>query len=232
MTSNKIARLFGAATVFAAAAGVSTAQADTVAAWQGSCGVNGGGSTACSALISPADTAPNIPPNASATFTTLIIGPALTGHTFTPAVSGVYNFTAADNSVAGFLGSALATAIGGDYFNGASSTTAITSTSGLNTEWRFTFSVSSPQLLSVTHDDGIALFGGSGVIKPDNETTDAAAIPQRADGATLYSLATVQTTLTPTTVPLPATAWLFGAGLAGLGLLTRRRRNSGLASAV
>jgi hypothetical protein len=123
----------------------------------------------------------------------------------------------------------------------------VTSAAG-GTEWAFTFSVASAQLLSVIHDDGVALFGASGVIKPNNETTDAAAIPQSVTlPPTLYSLApgtytlyyvssnalpeVLQTTLTPI-VPLPGTAWLFGAGLAGLGLLTRRRRNSGLASAV
>ena len=187
MTSNKIARLFGAATVFAAAAGVSTAQADTVAAWQGICS-GGGASTSCSALISPANTAPNIAPNAGATFITQIILPT----TFTPpGGSGVYNFNdTTTNSIAGFLGTSLATAIGaaGNYANGATSSTPVTSASAGNTEWRFTFSVSSPQLLSVTHDDGVALFGASGVIKPDNETTNAAAIPQAVDGATLYTL--------------------------------------------
>ena len=238
MTSNKIARLFGAATVFAAAAGVSTAQADTVAAWQGICS-GGGASTSCSALISPANTAPNIAPNAGATFTTEIINST----TFTPSGgSGVYNFfTASTNSIAGFLGTSLATAIGaaGNYANGATSSTPVTSASAGNTEWRFTFSVSSPQLLSVTHDDGVALFGASGVIKPDNETTNAAAIPQAVDGATLYTLLAgnytlyyvssndlpevLQTTLTPT-IPLPATLPLFATGLAGLGLLGWRRK--------
>ena len=238
MTSNKIARLFGAATVFAAAAGVSTAQADTVAAWQGICS-GGGASTSCSALISPANTAPNIAPNAGATFTTQIINST----TFTPSGgSGVYNFfTASTNSIAGFLGTSLATAIGaaGNYANGATSSTPVTSASAGNTEWRFTFSVSSPQLLSVTHDDGVALFGASGVIKPDNETTNAAAIPQAVDGATLYTLLAgnytlyyvssndlpevLQTTLTPT-IPLPATLPLFATGLAGLGLLGWRRK--------
>jgi len=240
MTSNKIARLFGAATVFAAAAGVSTAQADTVAAWQGICS-GGGASTSCSALISPANTAPNIAPNAGATFTTQIINST----TFTPSGgSGVYNFfTASTNSIAGFLGSSLATAIGaaGNYANGATSSTPVTSASAGNTEWRFTFSVSSPQLLSVTHDDGVALFGASGVIKPDNETTNAAAIPQAVDGATLYTLLAgnytlyyvssndlpevLQTTLTPT-IPLPATLPLFATGLAGLGLLGWRRKKA------
>ena len=240
MTSNKIARLFGAATVFAAAAGVSTAQADTVAAWQGICS-GGGASTSCSALISPANTAPNIAPNAGATFTTQIINST----TFTPSGgSGVYNFfTASTNSIAGFLGTSLATAIGaaGNYANGATSSTPVTSASAGNTEWRFTFSVSSPQLLSVTHDDGVALFGASGVIKPDNETTNAAAIPQAVDGATLYTLLAgnytlyyvssndlpevLQTTLTPT-IPLPATLPLFATGLAGLGLLGWRRKRA------
>ena len=238
MTSNKIARLFGAATVFAAAAGVSTAQADTVAAWQGICS-GGGASTSCSALISPANTAPNIAPNAGATFTTQIINST----TFTPSGgSGVYNFfTASTNSIAGFLGTSLATAIGaaGNYANGATSSTPVTSASAGNTEWRFTFSVSSPQLLSVTHDDGVALFGASGVIKPDNETTNAAAIPQAVDGATLYTLLAgnytlyyvssndlpevLQTTLTPT-IPLPGAFPLFATGLAGLGLLGWRRK--------
>ena len=244
MTSNKIARLFGAATVFAAAAGVSTAQADTVAAWQGICS-GGGASTSCSALISPANTAPNIAPNAGATFTTQIINST----TFTPSGgSGVYNFfTASTNSIAGFLGTSLATAIGaaGNYANGATSSTPVTSASAGNTEWRFTFSVSSPQLLSVTHDDGVALFGASGVIKPDNETTNAAAIPQAVDGATLYTLLAgnytlyyvssndlpevLQTTLTPT-IPLPATLPLFATGLAGLGLLGWRRKKKAIAA--
>jgi len=228
------------AALFAAAAGVSTAQADTVAAWQGICS-GGGASTSCSALISPANTAPNIAPNAGATFTTQIINST----TFTPSGgSGVYNFfTASTNSIAGFLGTSLATAIGaaGNYANGATSSTPVTSASAGNTEWRFTFSVSSPQLLSVTHDDGVALFGASGVIKPDNETTNAAAIPQAVDGATLYTLLAgnytlyyvssndlpevLQTTLTPT-IPLPATLPLFATGLGALGLLGWRRKKA------
>ena len=240
MSSSKIARLFGAATVFAAAAGVSTAQADTVAAWQGTCS-GGGGSTSCSALISPANTVPNIAPNAGATFTTQIINP----FTFTPAGgSGVYNFNdTTTNSIAGFLGSTLATQIGtaGNYANGATSSSPMTSASGGNTEWAFTFSVSTPQLLSVIHDDGVALFGASGVIKPNNETTDAAAIPQAADGATLYSLAAgsytlyyvssndlpevLRTTLTPT-IPLPGALPLFATGLGALGLLGWRRKKT------
>ena len=224
------------AALFAAAAGVSTAQADTIAAWQGTC-AGGGGNVSCSALISPADTVPNAP---TGTFSSPIINP----FTFTPAGgSGVYNFNATDNAVAGLLGSALASAIN-TYTNGASSTTVTTTAAGLNTEWRFTFAVSSAQLLSVTHDDGIALFGASGVIKPDNETTDAAAIPQSVTlPPTLYSLApgsytlyyvsandlpeVFHTTLTPT-VPLPGALPLFATGLAGLRLLGWRRKKKAI----
>jgi hypothetical protein len=80
MTSNKIARLFGAATAFAAAAGVSTAHADIVEAFSNAC-AGGGGAVTCSAMISPAYTDPNILPAPGANFVTQIINPT----TFTPA---------------------------------------------------------------------------------------------------------------------------------------------------
>ena len=235
MPSNKIARLLGAATVFAAAAGVSTAQADTLVAFTGTC-PGGGGAVSCSALISPADTLPNIPPGG--TFATPIIT------TSTIPGGGSYNFTATNNTVAGLLGAALAATL--NYTGPGSPAFVVTSAAG-GTEWAFTFTILSSQTLTVHHDDGVAVFFGGGVLTPNNESIKQAADPQTASLDTLYSLTApgtytlfyvsanglpevLQTTLTPT-VPLPGALPLFASGLAGLGLLGWRRKRKAQAAA-
>jgi hypothetical protein len=137
-----------------------------------------------------------------------------------------------------------------NYTGGASSATVVTSATG-GTEWAFTFSVGSAQLLSVTHDDGIAVFGTGGVLTPNNETIDAAAIPQPVTlPPTLYSLTApgtytlyyvssnglpevLQTSLTPLIprIPLPGAFPLFATGLGALGLLGWRRKRKAQAAA-
>jgi hypothetical protein len=238
--------------VFAIAGAMPSAKADGVTIWQ--C-ANCLGS-ASSALNG--SNAPNVGPTNE--FTTQVA----TG-IWNPTTAGVYTFfDTTDNSIgqtailprSGFLGTGSGTATGFTFASGITPASQITQgptgTTGINSEWLFTFSITTPSIVSITHDDGIALFNPANtLLQPltcQSGPCDAAdqAKPTTSDITTFAALTTgtyslwyvssnglpevLEMSLSP--VPLPATAWLFGAGLAGLGLLTRRRRNSGLASAV
>jgi hypothetical protein len=80
--------------------------------------------------------------------------------------------------------------------------------------------------------DATSLFGGNGIVDPRVSVIDAHystlgtgfAFPDQTDLGT-ESAAFLGGNFQLTPVPLPAAAWLFGSGVAGIGALARRRLN-------
>jgi hypothetical protein len=235
--------LTGMAGLFAVAV-AAPARADSLAIWQCASCIGGIGGATGSSALNGAGTAPNT--GAGNNFSTA----AGTG-TWTPTTPGVYNFNlpaGGTDSVGGFLATGSGAASGFtagqlsaflSFFSGIPPTVP-----GTQTEFLFGFSESGATNISITHDDGIALFVNGVLQTPSNgQTAGQAALPTNSL-LTTYSnvpagaitLAYVASNGLPevlnmavTAVPLPAAGWLFGAGLGGIALLMRRRRNAAVA---
>jgi hypothetical protein len=228
----KNALLAGLAGVFAIAIGIPASQADVfnVAVWQGTCT---GNTVGCAA-------GPGNTNQVGATFNTLLATGTYTSNVPFVQAGLAFNtggaagttgtigqFWAAGNGTA----SASLLAIGAD--------TMTTLGSGLQTEFIFTdqTALPGPKLVSITHDDGVQVFlSGHLIINNPNPTTAVTDTATTTQGGVLQVFYVASNglpeVLNMSAVPLPATVWLFGAGLGGIGLLMRRRRNKGSALAA
>ena len=217
----KNALMIGAVGIFAIAASLPTAQAATDYGLTISQGTCTGGNSSCSALATNA-----------ATFGTTIS----TGTWTSTLAGGGLNFsvpTGGTDTVQTFLNSGTGSYVGTNTPLGQ---TLSTSGLGTQTEFVFTGTLAVPSSITITHDDGFAFYLGSVLnsgSQPNPTTPITTTITSGSGAFTLYYVSsnglpeTLDFTVSP--IPLPATVWLFGAGLGGLALLTRRRRNSGLA---
>lgn len=226
MGSVKTALKAGLVGAFAIAA-IPAAQATTVynlSVWQTPATCNGASSCA--------DATTSTPP----TFTNANFPNLLGTGTYTSS-NGNLNFnvpTGGTDTVQTFLNSG--TGINGFAANGTLSTAG----AGIQSAFFFsggTLNPFTPSSVSVLHDDGFSLYLGSHLefsnAAPTSPTTDTFVV-SAADLASFgnaYELVYVASNGLPevlnfavTTLPLPASVWLFGAALGGLGLLSRRRR--------
>ena len=234
------AMLAGAVGVAAAMVAVPAANAATygLTIWQTASCI---GNTSCANAVT----------STPGTFTNSNFATEVASGTYTSAPDGSLAFNypgapTASNNIGTFLldgtGSASVS-----YISPASAASTLSTNSalgaGVQTAFNLTGTLSGPASISITHDDGIAFY-------LQNPTTLVWSLvsPASAEGPTAAELTTFST-LTGgnfqliyvasnglpevldfvATVPVPASVWLFGAALGGLGLLMRRRRNGGLA---
>lgn len=229
MTSFRSALLAGVAGVLAVSGFMTAANAATynVSVYQNSVACDGAGACA-NATTSTAPTFTN------STFNTLVA----TG-TYTSATGNLaFNLPqGGTDTIGGFLATGNAT---GTYTPVSGNTNLTLSTAGSGTQSAFFFSggVLNPvgDSISVTHDDGFSLYLGSHLeyssASPTAPKTDNFLVPA-ADIAAFGSAFEIvyvasnglpeQLNFTVSPVPLPATVWLFGAGLGGLALMRRRK---------
>lgn len=92
---------------------------------------------------------------------------------------------------------------------------------------------------TITHDDGVALFDdGVKLGGVDGPTSVRTTVINGFDGGTLSFLyaatngnpSILEIDMTPTAVPLPAAAWMFGAALVGFVGMSRRKAKNAVAA--
>jgi hypothetical protein len=203
----------------------------TLQIYTGTCN---GGSLACSAGTQ------NTSPTAGATFNNLVGTGAFT----TSAPLSINLAIPTPQGSPGTIGDFLASGPGGaGAATGISAGVLGTNLSipgvGQQTEFIFTGTLSGPANVSILHDDGIAFYVNGLLVSPvsaEGPTPAQLTTFSTATGGN-FALYYVASNGNPSildfqaTVPIPATAWLFGGGLGGLMMLMRRRRKAGMAVA-
>jgi hypothetical protein len=185
-------------------------------------------------------------PGATSTSATQQALPTATGTltlALTSSVGGPLNFNlpaGGTDTIPGFFATAGTTLLPGDFVAGAGGATNVMSASNFTrvTIMEFTFTDTAVETLTILHDDGVSLFAqGSNV----NLLPAGASAPTTASLTTLnnfqpgtYNLWYAAANNLPEdlivnsipNVPIPGTLPLFATGVAGLGLLWRRKRKA------
>jgi hypothetical protein len=184
-------------------------------------------------------------PGATSTSATQQALPTATGTltlALTSSVGGAMNFnlpSGGTDTIPGFFATAGTTLLPGDFVAGAGGATNVMSASNFTrvTIMEFTFTDPVLETLTILHDDGVSLFAqGSNVnlLPGQSAPTTASTTPPLLLQPGTYNLWYAAANNLPEdlvvnstpVVPIPGTLPLFATGVAGLGLLWRRKRKA------